>query len=145
MHIITACRIQLSTCLKSYKGSQLYNRFWSQHGDYQIFRRWCKLNFGFQHGSGKLQYKTYKEVYFSSCLVFFSTTVLNKRFRCFLTTLRACVRYFLSNFYFSLNDRPSRTMKKFISPKKLFSFSRYSNFCNFFPSFPHFHKTKQST
>ena len=32
MHIITACRIQLSACLKSYKGSQLYNRFRSQHG-----------------------------------------------------------------------------------------------------------------
>ena len=26
----------------------------------------------------------------------------------------------------------------FISSKKLFSFSRYSNFCDFFPSFPHF-------
>ena len=25
----------------------------------------------------------------------------------------------------------------FISFKKLFSFSRYLNFCNFFPSFPH--------
>ena len=25
--------------------------------------------------------------------------------------LKACVRYFLSNFYFSLNDSPSKTMK----------------------------------
>ena len=25
--------------------------------------------------------------------------------------LKACVRYFLSNFYFSSNDRPSKTMK----------------------------------
>ena len=30
----------------------------------------------------------------------------------------------------------------FISSKKLFSFSRYSNFCNFFPFSPHFPDTK---
>ena len=30
----------------------------------------------------------------------------------------------------------------FISSKKLFSFSRYSHFCNFFPSFPHFPDSK---
>ena len=30
----------------------------------------------------------------------------------------------------------------FISSKKLFSFSRYSNFCIFFPFFPHFPDTK---
>ena len=30
----------------------------------------------------------------------------------------------------------------FISSKKLFSFSRYSDFCNFFPSFPHFPDSK---
>ena len=30
----------------------------------------------------------------------------------------------------------------FISPKKLFSFSRYSNFCSFFPYFPHFPDSK---
>ena len=41
-------------------------------------------------------------------------------------------------FVFSPNDSPSGTMKNvFISSKKLFLFSRYSNFCNFFPSFPH--------
>ena len=51
MHIITAYRIQLSACLKSCKGSQFYNRFWSYHGHYYIFRRWCKLNFRLQHGS----------------------------------------------------------------------------------------------
>ena len=46
--------------------------------------------------------------------------------------LKGCVRYFLSNFYFSPNDSPS----KFISSKKLFSFLRYLNFCIFvFPSF----------
>ena len=30
----------------------------------------------------------------------------------------------------------------FISPKKLFLFSRYSHFCNFFPSIPHFPDSK---
>ena len=30
----------------------------------------------------------------------------------------------------------------FISSKKLFPFSRYSNFCNFFPSFPHIPDSK---
>ena len=42
-----------------------------------------------------------------------------------------------SNVYFSLNDSPSKTMKMVsISSKKLFSFSRYSNFCiSVFPSF----------
>ena len=30
----------------------------------------------------------------------------------------------------------------FISSKKLFLFLRYSNFCSFFPSFPHFPDTK---
>ena len=33
----------------------------------------------------------------------------------------------------------------FISSKKLFSFWRYSDFCNFFPSFPHFPNTKGQT
>ena len=47
--------------------------------------------------------------------------------------VKACVCCFLSNFYFSPSDSPSKTMKKcfFISSKNLFSFSRYSNFCIF--------------
>ena len=47
--------------------------------------------------------------------------------------IKACVRCFLSNFSFSPNDSASKTMKNifFISSKKLFSFSRYSNFCIF--------------
>ena len=51
--------------------------------------------------------------------------------------VKACIHYFLTNFYFSLNDSPSKTMKDvFISYKKLFSFSRYSNFCiSIFPLF----------
>ena len=51
--------------------------------------------------------------------------------------LQACVRYFLSNFYFSPNDSPLKTMKNvfFISSKKLYLFLRYSNFCIFvFPA-----------
>ena len=52
-------------------------------------------------------------------------------------TFKACVRYFLSNFYFSPNDSPSKTMKNVFSwSKKLFSFSRYSIFA--FPSSPLF-------
>ena len=47
-----------------------------------------------------------------------------------LKMVQACVCYFLSKFYFSPNDSPSKTMKNvFISSKKLFSSSRYSNFC----------------
>ena len=39
---------------------------------------------------------------------------------------------FYKIFIFSPNDTPSKTMKNiFISSKKLFSFSRYSNFLNF--------------
>ena len=44
---------------------------------------------------------------------------------------------------FSPNDSPSETMKIFfISSKKLFLFSRYSIFCNFFP-FPYFPDSKE--
>ena len=56
---------------------------------------------------------------------------------CDSKAFKACVRYFLTNYHFSPNDSPSKTMKHvFISSKKLFSSSRYSNFCIFiFPSF----------
>ena len=72
-------------------------------------------------------------------------------FNCFLIKLlfvgsllivqRASLKFvsaiFFWNFYFSPNNRPSKTMKKFfISSKRLFSFLRYSNFCiSVFPSF----------
>ena len=55
-----------------------------------------------------------------------------------LSGFKACVHYFLSNFYFQPNDRPSKTMKNvfFISSKKLFSFWRYFNFfISVFPAF----------
>ena len=48
--------------------------------------------------------------------------------------VKACLHFYLSTFYFSPKDSPPKTMKNvfFISSKKLFSFSRYSNFCIFF-------------
>ena len=54
-----------------------------------------------------------------------------------LHSFKNCVHYFLSKFYCSLIDTPSKTMKNvFISSKKFFSFSRYSHFCiSVFPSF----------
>ena len=46
--------------------------------------------------------------------------------------IKAWVRYFLKIFSLSPNVSPSKTMKDvFISSKKLFSFSRYLNFCIF--------------
>ena len=61
-----------------------------------------------------------------------------------LLGFKACVPYFLWNFYFfikwwkNLWDLQKLWKMFFISSKNLFSFSRYSNFCNFFPSFPHY-------
>ena len=53
--------------------------------------------------------------------------------------IKDCVYCFLSNFYSSPNDSPSKTIKNvFYFIKKAFLFSRYSNFCIFvFPSFFH--------
>ena len=55
----------------------------------------------------------------------------------YLLNIKSLCLLFLSEFYFSPNDSPSEIWKLFfISSKKLFSFSRYSNFCTFvFPSF----------
>ena len=63
-------------------------------------------------------------------------------------TLKACVRYFLSNFYFFtkwclLFFHQMMTVKNvFNLSKKLFSFSRYSDFCIFSSSFPRFSDSK---
>ena len=56
----------------------------------------------------------------------------------FFVLFKACVRYFLSNFYSHQIITFQKLWKMFfISSKKLFSFSRYSDFCIFiFPSFP---------
>ena len=57
------------------------------------------------------------------------TVQLENTYSCIL---KGYVSYFLSNFYFFTIDSPSKTMKNvFISSKKLFSFSRYSNFRDF--------------
>ena len=63
---------------------------------------------------------------------------LNNLFR-----FKACVAIFYQISIFSPNDSPLKTMKNvFISSKKHFSFLRYSKFCDFFPSFPHFPNSK---
>ena len=47
-------------------------------------------------------------------------------------------------FIFSPNCSPIKTVKNiFISSKKLFSFSRYLNFCDFSPSVQHFPDLKR--
>ena len=63
---------------------------------------------------------------------------------CTFLQTKAYVRYFLPNFYFFYQMIALQKLWKmfFISSKKLFSFSRYSNFCNFLPSFPHFPDSK---
>ena len=55
-----------------------------------------------------------------------------KKFPAGIYHLKACVHYFFEIFIFPPNDSPSKTMKNvFVSSRKLFSFSRYSNFCDF--------------
>ena len=49
---------------------------------------------------------------------------------------------FYQIFIFSPNDSPLKTEIFFISSEKLFSFTRYSNFCNFFPYFLQFPDSK---
>ena len=71
-------------------------------------------------------------LFHNNSLTTFQNILLSQKFFSF----KACVRYFLSNFYFSPNDGPSKTMKNIFSSKKLFSFWRYSHFCvSVFPSF----------
>ena len=54
-----------------------------------------------------------------------------------------CPLFFI-NFLFFTKWKPFKNYEYmfFISSKKLFSFSRYSSLCNFFPSFPHFPDSK---
>ena len=57
--------------------------------------------------------------------------------------LKLVCAIFYQIFIFSPNYSPLKTTKMFsISSKKLFSFSRYSLFCIFFPSFPQFSDSK---
>ena len=62
--------------------------------------------------------------------------------------IKGCLKLVSTIFYqifiFSPNDSPLKTVKNvFISSKKVFSFSRYSKFCDFLPSFPHFPDSKR--
>ena len=52
-------------------------------------------------------------------------------------SIKACVRYFLSKFYFSPNDNPSKTMKNvlYFIYKALFDLETFKFFYSFFPSF----------
>ena len=69
-----------------------------------------------------------------------SRTDATSKMEHFVIIVKACVRYFLSNFYFFYQMTTLQKLWKvfFISSKKLFLFSRYSIFCNFLTSFPHF-------
>ena len=54
---------------------------------------------------------------------------------------KACVRYFLSNFYFFTKWEPFKKYQKCFL-KSFFPSFFCSNFCNFSPSFPHFPDSK---
>ena len=59
------------------------------------------------------------------------------------TKLKLACAIFYQSFIFSPNDDLQKLWKMFfIASKKPFSFSRYSNFCNFPPPFPHFQDSK---
>ena len=56
-----------------------------------------------------------------------------------------CPLFFIKILFFHQMIAPQKLWKMFfISSKKLFSFSRYSNFYNFSPSFPHFSRFKRT-
>ena len=58
-------------------------------------------------------------------------------------SLKLVSTIFCETFIFSPNDSPSKIMKNdFILFKKLFSFLKYSVFCNFAPPFLHFPDSK---
>ena len=61
---------------------------------------------------------------------------------CSVSHILKLVSTIFYHFFFYLSDSPSKTMKNVISSKKLSSFWRYSNFCNFLPSFPHYPDSK---
>ena len=71
------------------------------------------------------------------------TFIVFKLYILFEKSLKLLFTIFYQIFIFSPNDSPSKTMKNvfFISSKKLFSFSRYSNFCNS-PLSTHFSDSK---
>ena len=91
-----------------------------------------KFSFGFASGTLMIYIFFWWPV--EKNLMIFGTTLQ------FSSQFKACVRYF---FVFSIFFHQMIVLKKlwkmfFISSKKLFSFSRYSNFCIFSASFPLF-------
>ena len=53
-----------------------------------------------------------------------------------------CPLFFIKFLFFHQMKGLQKLQKMFISSQKLFTFLRYSNFCNFFTSFPHFPEPK---
>ena len=80
-------------------------------------------------------------IFFISFHIFFRSLIFSwkksAKIKFFTLILKAYVRYFFSKFYFSPRIALQKLWKMFFnSYKKLFSFSRYSNFCIFvFPFF----------
>ena len=104
----------------------------------------------FFHGRNKTHHLSYTAIRFSVELIHLSvvfhlnshasTGNTDEKYYEIFHTFKACVCYFSSNFSFFHQMIPLQKLWKmfFISSKKLFSFSRYSHFRNFSPSFPHF-------
>ena len=92
---------QVNVCWDVIKS--LLNHFWS------ILKMLCSK-----------YYSRRSYFYWHNALIY---SLLNKNAR---NTFKACVRYFLTIFHLSPNDSPQMF---FISSIKLFSFSRYLNFC----------------
>ena len=64
-------------------------------------------------------------------------------FRCAREHFKAVPTFFIKfSFFHQMIALQKQWKKFFISSKKLFSFSRYSSFCSFFPPFPHFPDSK---
>ena len=59
-----------------------------------------------------------------------------------MSLLKLVSAIFYQTFNFSPNDSYSEAMNNVFYFRKLFSFSRYSNFCDFFPSCPCFSDSK---
>ena len=92
-----------------------------------------------------LQWGKYWNLDMQSELKLYEFDVAKKMFSALNTLIlktKACVRYFLSNFFHQMIPLQKLWKMFFISSKKLFSFSRYSDFCIFSSSFPHFPDSK---
>ena len=66
-------------------------------------------------------------------------------YRAICKSIKLVSAIFYQNFFHQMIALQKLWKMFFISSKKLFSFSRYSNFYNFSPSFPHFPDSKEHT